>query len=97
MIEDRNWILAHLNRLTDEHEASFPRPWKVSDAPAEFIEQMMNGIVGLEIPIRRLEGKWKMSQNRTAAERDGVLAGLGMLGTPEALAVRDLVANALKG
>jgi transcriptional regulator len=95
VIEDADWLLAHLNSLTDEHEASFPRPWKVADAPADFIQTMLKGIVGLELPIRRLEGKWKVSQNRTLAEREGVIAGLNELHTPESLAMRDLVAEAL--
>jgi transcriptional regulator len=96
VMEDKAWLLAHLNSLTDEHEASFPRPWKVADAPEAFIDTMLRGIVGLELPIRRLEGKWKMSQNRTLPEREGVIAGLTALATPESLATRDLVAEALR-
>ena len=66
-------------------------PWKVSDAPADFIQTMCHGIIGLEIPIRRLEGKWKVSQNRTEDERKGVAEGLLELNTPESLAMKTLV------
>ena len=59
-----------------EQEASQRLPWKVSDAPSDYIQQMMRAIVGIEIPIDRLEGKWKVSQNRTEPDRLGVVAGL---------------------
>jgi transcriptional regulator len=91
VIEDRQWLLAHVNRLTNIHEAGFPVPWRVSDAPEEFIASLLKGIVGLELPIQRLEGKWKVSQNRTEAERQGVSDGLTRLNTPESLAMKDLV------
>ena len=95
IVHDESWLLAHLNSLTNQHEASFSSPWKVADAPEPFIRSLLNGIVGLEIPIRRLEGKWKVSQNRTLPEREGVIAGLSTLNTPESLAMRDLVSKAL--
>jgi transcriptional regulator len=91
VIEDRQWLLAHVNRLTNIHEAGFPVPWRVSDAPEEFIASLLKGIVGLELPIQRLEGKWKVSQNRTEGERQGVIDGLTRLNTPESLAMKDLV------
>jgi transcriptional regulator len=91
VIEDRQWLLAHVNRLTNIHEAGFPVPWRVSDAPEDFIASLLKGIVGLELPIRRLEGKWKVSQNRTETERQGVIDGLTRLNTPESLAMKDLV------
>src|SRR5208282_3290334 len=95
-IEDEQWLLTFLNRLTDVHEAPSPVPWKVSDAPADFIQSLLHGIVGLEIPIQRLEGKWKVSQNRTEAERTGVIKGLAKLNTPESLAMKALVEEAQK-
>ena len=91
IVEDADWLLAHLKSLTNEHEAGSPRPWKVSDAPADWIAAQMRGIVGLELPIRRLEGKWKVSQNRDARDRDAVAAGLEEIGTPESLAMKVLV------
>ena len=91
VIEDEQWLLTFLHRLTDIHEAESPVPWKVSDAPAEFIRSLLNGIIGLELPIHRLEGKWKVSQNRTEAERKGVIEGLSKLNTPASLAMKSLV------
>jgi transcriptional regulator len=96
VIQDEHWLLKHVGSLTDIHEASSPTPWKVSDAPADFIQSMVKGIVGLELPIRRLEGKWKVSQNRTASERQGVIAGLTQRNTPESLAMKALVEEAKK-
>jgi transcriptional regulator len=97
VIHDPAWLLAHVSSLTDVHEAQMPRPWKVSDAPSDFIAAQLKGIVGFEIPIRRLEGKWKVSQNRTRAEREGVIVGLAQLDTLESLAMSEMVAKALEG
>ncbi len=91
IVEDADWLLAHLNSLTDEHEAGFAKPWKVSDAPADWIAGQMRGIVGLELPIRRLEGKWKVSQNQDARDRAAVAQGLEEIGTPESLTMKALV------
>jgi transcriptional regulator len=91
VIEDQQWLLTFVSTLTDIHEAASPVPWKVSDAPEDFIQSQLKGIVGLELPIRRLEGKWKVSQNRTEEERKGVIDGLAKLNTPESLTMRALV------
>ena len=80
VVEDIDWLRGHLESLTDLHEARSPAPWKVTDAPEEFIRKMLNGIVGLELPVRRLEGKWKVSQNRNERDREAVMAGLESLG-----------------
>jgi transcriptional regulator len=77
------------------HEASFTKPWKVSDAPQEYVASQMKGIVGMEFRIERLEGKWKLNQNRSEADRWGVVEGLGELDTPESLAMKDLVKKTL--
>lgn len=74
--DDSDRLLALVTRLTDHHEAGRPTPWAVSDAPPDFIQAQLRGIVGLRLPIRRLEGKRKLSQNRNAADRAGVAAGL---------------------
>ena len=95
IINDPAWLLAHLEALTDQSEAGSPVPWKVSDAPAEFTRSMMNGIVGFELPITSLEGKWKVSQNRTPAEKLGVLAGLEAVNTPQSLTMKELVQSRL--
>lgn len=73
---DRDWLHAHVSRLSDAHEAAERAPWAVADAPADFVEKQLGAIVGVEIPIEALVGKWKASQNRSAADRSGVVAGL---------------------
>jgi transcriptional regulator len=75
VIEDTDWLRAHVEALTQAHEASRPTPWAVDDAPADFVSAQLRGIGGLEISIARIEGKWKLSQNRPIADRAGVLAG----------------------
>ena len=65
-----------LRKLTNRHERSMPTPWRLDDAPADFIDRNLKAIIGLRLTIDRLEGKWKLSQNRTNADRAGVLAGL---------------------
>jgi transcriptional regulator len=90
-IEDPAWMLAHLKSLTDTHEAGFENPWSVGAAPEGYIEQQMRAIVGLELPINRLEGKWKVSQNRNERDRNAVLRGLESLDTPESKAMKELV------
>lgn len=74
-IDNPVWLLRLLNDLTDLHEGRRPEPWHVADAPAEFIEAHMRGIVGIEMTIDLLEGKWKMSQNKSHEDRQGVAAG----------------------
>lgn len=76
VIADREWLLQHLNQLTDEHEAGQALPWKVSDAPQEFTDRLLESIVGIEIPIAKLIGKWKVNQNRPEPDKLGVVAGL---------------------
>ena len=76
LIEDRQWLRAHVSTLTNTHEADRVPAWKITDAPADYIDRMLEAIVGVEITITRLIGKWKVSQNRTAADRAGVVSGL---------------------
>ena len=64
-------------RLTRVHEAGEPRPWKMGDSAPAFIDGMLKAIVGIELQISQIEGKWKMSQNRSAADRQGVIRGMG--------------------
>jgi transcriptional regulator len=91
VIEDSEWLMSHLEKLTSIHEADSPIPWKISDAPADYIASQRKGIVGLEMEIERLEGKWKVSQNRSVQDRSGVAHGLGELNTTESLAMKALV------
>jgi transcriptional regulator len=74
--EDAGWLRAHVGALTDSHEAGRADPWAVSDAPESFIDSQLKGIVGFEIEISSLEGKWKVSQNRPVPDRVGVVEGL---------------------
>ena len=70
--DDPAWLRAQLEALTESQEKARVLPWRVADAPADFIAAQMRAIVGVEIPIARIEGKWKASQNRTPADRQGV-------------------------
>jgi transcriptional regulator len=76
-VDDAPWLHALVTRLTARHEAAQPAPWAVADAPADFVAQLLRAIVGIEIAVDRLVGKWKVGQNRDAADRAGVAAGLG--------------------
>ena len=91
IIQDRDWLRQNVETLTARHEAGRPAPWRVGDAPADFIDRQLGAIVGLEIPIARLVGKWKVSQNRTDAERAGVIDGLEAEGNESAAAMSRLV------
>lgn len=74
--DDAAWLRRQINDLTRHKEESQTVPWAVSDAPETFVAAQMKGIIGLEIPIARIEGKWKVSQNRPAVDQAGVVAGL---------------------
>ncbi len=76
VFDDPERLLAVVTRLTNLHETRRAQPWAVADAPADFVQGMLRGIVGIALPIVRLEGKVKMSQNRPAADQAGVVAGL---------------------
>src|SRR5262249_53191611 len=80
VIEDTAWRRAFIERLTDRHEWSHPAPWHVHDAPPTFVGAMGRGIVGGEIEMTRLVGKWKLSQNRSPEDQMGVIAGLNARG-----------------
>jgi transcriptional regulator len=74
--DDRDWVRSLVSRLTDHHEEVRDMPWSIHDAPTDFIDKQLAAIVGIEIPISTLEGKQKLSQNRPAADIEGVIAGL---------------------
>jgi transcriptional regulator len=84
-IEDPHWLRQLVGRLTDAHESSRETPWKVSDAPEEFIALQLRAIVGIELHVERMQGKWKVSQNRLPRDIDGVITGLAERGDPESL------------
>jgi len=88
---DPQFLRPHLEELTRRHEPTRGGSWEMSDAPAEYIAQQLRAIVGVEIAIERLEGKWKMSQNRGAADIDGVVHGLSASTAPMDRVVAELV------
>jgi transcriptional regulator len=91
VVEDPIWLRGLVERLTNRFEGERAEPWRVTDAPGEFIDKMLGAIVGLEIPLTRLVGKWKLSQNRPQADRDGVVKGLSESGDTDQLAMARLV------
>lgn len=92
-VDDPDFLRAHLARLTARHESERGSEWTTSDPPAEYVTQQLRAIVGVEIAIARLEGKWKMSQNRGAADGGGVVTGLRSSGSVQDAAVADIVEN----
>jgi transcriptional regulator len=91
VVEDTAWLRGHVEALTKTHEAGMPKPWSVDDAPEDFVSAMLKGIVGLELAVTRMEGKWKVSQNRGERDRGRVAEGLGELGTESSRAMKALV------
>ena len=85
LVEDPAELRPMLERLTAVHESGRPEPWSMAEAPAPFIEQMLGGLVGIDIAIERIEGKRKMSQNRSTADQAGVIAALRSDGTGSGL------------
>ncbi len=90
-IQDSDWLLQHVNQQVDLREKDQALPWKVSDAPADFVDRLVNAIVGIEIPIERLLGKWKVSQNRAEPDKLGTIAGLLNRNDENARAMAELV------
>jgi transcriptional regulator len=76
VMDDPDWLLRQITAMTDAQESSRAQPWSVADAPSDFLAGQLKGIVGIEIEITRIEGKWKVSQNRSEADRRGVAQGL---------------------
>ena len=81
-IDDAEWLRDFVTRLTDKHEAGSSQPWKVTDAPPAYVDAQLARIIGVELPITRLEGKWKFDQRSSEPDRLGVMAGLEASGTP---------------
>ena len=90
-IDDAEWLRAHLSSMTNANESRFTPPWKVADAPDDFIRATARAIVGVEIKVKSLTGKWKISQNRSATDRSGVTQGLDADAAPGAAGMAALM------
>ena len=97
VVDDPQWLADMLRRLTEAHEAPQSTPWAMDDAPAPFMERMMRAIVGIEIPIDRLEGKLKASQDEALPDRRGTIRGLREQACEAARAMAALVQGAIEG
>ena len=93
VMQDKDWLRRHVGELTDQQEAGEAHPWKLSDAPESYVDVMLRGIVGFRFSITRLEGKWKMSQNRETEDRAGVVQGLNARAIGDDLEMADIVAR----
>jgi transcriptional regulator len=93
VMHDPDWLLRHVTELTAQQERGEAKPWLPSDAPATYIASMLRGIVGFRFAITRLEGKWKMSQNRETQDQAGVVKGLTMRGEGDDLALAKIIAS----
>jgi transcriptional regulator len=91
LVEDDEWLRRFLARLSARHEARNPAPWRMQDLPGDYVEIMLKGIIGLDIAVTRLEGKYKLSQNRPAADRPVVIDALEAQSDPDAQAVARLM------
>ena len=91
--DDPRLLERNVRALTELHEARFTEPWSVDDAPADYVQGLLRGIIGIEITIARLEGKWKLSQNRTVEDRQGAIDGLRQEGDPLSVAMADWMAS----
>ena len=87
---DPDWLQAHVTRISDAMEVGRPSPWAVSDAPPDYIAALQRGIVGLRLPVARLEGAWKVNQHKSEADRVGTAAGLAASGPQGAALARVL-------
>ncbi|MCX7148886.1 MAG: FMN-binding negative transcriptional regulator [Rhodocyclales bacterium] len=91
--DDPAWLSQQLETLVTRHEAGFAEPWQIDDAPPDYIDKMLAAVVGIEITVTDLKGKWKISQNQPPANRAGVVAGLRQQETADALQMAELVAG----
>lgn len=96
VIHDREWLRALVTRLTNRFEAGRGAPWQVTDAPPAFIDKQLGAIVGIEIALTKLVGKWKVSQNRPDGDRDGVVKGLNERTDADSLAIARWVKDKLQ-
>jgi len=95
--QDARWIRSQMERLTNQMEATQSVPWSIADAPLEYIEKMVANVVGVEVIVEHLSGKWKVSQNQPEANRAGVVQGLERVGNADAAAIASLVGEYSRG
>jgi len=96
VIDDSSWLRSHLETLVIQQEALFSEPWSVSDAPKEFTDKLIGEIVGIEMVITRLKGKWKISQNQPAQNQAGVVCGLKKSGGRNAVEMAGMIEAVLR-
>jgi transcriptional regulator len=96
VMDDVQWLRRHVGELTVQQEKNETKPWAVTDAPERYIDVMLRGIIGFRFVISRLEGKWKMSQNRETQDAEGVVKGLGVRHQGDDLQIADYVAQQVK-
>ena len=96
-VDDPAWVRSHVEALTREHEEKRDPPWAVTDAPADFVEKMVAAVVGIEISITQMVGKWKVSQNRSIFDRVSVVEALKREAAPSGAAIAALIRETLDG
>lgn len=89
--DDADWLRAQLASLTHQQERHFSKPWSIDDAPGDYVDKLVRAVVGIEIRITRLTGKWKISQNQTVENHAGVVRGLQSSGEAETKVMADLM------
>lgn len=94
-VDDPAWVRSHVEALTREHEKKRDPSWAVTDAPADFVDKLVAAVVGVEISVTQLVGKWKVSQNRSIADRAGVVEALEREAAPSGTAVAALIRETL--
>jgi transcriptional regulator len=94
VIEDAAWIATQLHELTNHQEAAFPAPWSVHDAPLDYTARLVEALVGIEIPVTRITGKWKTSQNQPEVNRNSLVQALGNSSDHDARLMASLVGPA---
>jgi transcriptional regulator len=93
--DDPDWVRGAVDALVDRHEGHRPTPWSTAEAPEKFVSGQLRAIVGIEVTVERVEAKAKLSQNRSLADREGVVEGLATESSPGAAAVAEAMAQAL--
>jgi transcriptional regulator len=97
LVDDPAWVRSHVEALTREHEGKRDPPWAVTDAPADYVDRMVAAVIGIEISITRLVGKWKVSQNRSMSDRVGVVEALEREAVPSGTTIAALIRETLDG